>query len=536
MFQRLSSFAEMLQRHHTLDDLLWDMAECISITLSINDCIIYLRQENMLVQAAAYGIKNPTKHTIAEAITIPIGEGIVGTVALTQVSELVSDTREDPRYISDQFRGCSELTVPIVFQGTVIGVLDSEADRPHAYSQNDLLIFQAMANVAASRIAWFLEEQKRIQKEKELLADRLDSLGRLAGGVAHDFNNLLTVIGLNVELAAEVKDQEEREELLGAAFVSLKEAQGLTQQLMTFARDGESLRSEVQLASLLQNNLSILSSYASLRVSRDIDVALPTVWGDRSQLSQVIQNLLLNAAQAVNYTGHVQISITTENGANGQQVVVCVQDNGPGIPEELQHQVFDPYFSTKDTGTGLGLATAYWVVRRHDGELMMDNVETGGARFLLKLPALRIRIARSPSSIPTTLPPMHVLILEDQSTSTIKLRRLLTRLGHTVLAVNNGAHVASMWEHHQRNGTPFDLAILDQVHPSGVGGRDALALLQNAFPSARAIIMRENPEDAWLVEDHIEGFSAQLAKPFRLEDLEAVLRTEWTKSVQIIPS
>ena len=534
MFQRLSSFAEALQHHQTLDALLWHMAESTSTTLSIDDCIIYLRQEDLLVQAAAYGVKNPTKNTISETITIPIGEGIVGTVAHTQIPELVADTRRDPRYISDQFEGCSELTVPIVFQGTVIGVLDSEANQPHAYNQNDLLIFQAMANVAASRIAWFLDKQKHIQKEKELLAERLESLGRLAGGVSHDFNNLLTVIGLNIGLATEVDDQQERKELLEAASESVKEAQGLTQQLMTFARNGESLRSEVHLAALLQSSLSVLSGHTSLQISHDIEADLPTVWGDRSQLSQVLQNLLLNAAQAVQYTGHVRISITTENGASGQQVVMRVDDNGPGIPVELRHRIFEPYFTTKDSGTGLGLATAYWIVRRHDGVLMVDNMAASGARLVLRLPALRIRIVRSPGSMLTTLPSMHVLILEDQSSNTIGLRRLLTRLGHTVLAVQSGAQVAPMWGHHHRNGTPFDLAILDQVHPGGMGGQEALGLLQTEYPRARAIIMHAHTEDALLTSSHLEGFSAQLSKPFRLEELEAVLRKEWTESTRLI--
>jgi signal transduction histidine kinase len=536
MFQRLSEFAETLQYHQTLDALLWDMAESISALLGIEDCVIYLRHQDMLVQAAAYGIKNPTKHTIAEPITIPIGEGIVGTVAHTQTPELIEDTRQDSRYISDQFAGCSELTVPIVFQGTVIGVLDSEADRTHAYSQNDLIIFQAMANVSASRIAWLQGEQQRLKKEKEQVTQHLESLGRLAGGVAHDFNNLLMVVGLNIELAEESEDRLERQEVLDAALQSVKQARGLTQQLMTFARDGEPLRSEVNLADLLQSTLSVLSGYASLRVSHDIADELPTVWADSSQLSQVLQNLLINAAQAVNYTGHVQVSITMKNGASGQQVVVCVQDNGPGIPVGLQHQIFDPYFSTKETGTGLGLATAYWIVHRHGGKLMMSNVEGGGARFVFRLPSLRIRIARSPGSTPVPLPPMHVLILEDESRGTMGLRRLLTRLGHTVLAVHSGAQVVSTWSQYQRNGTPFDLAILDRVHPSGVGGREALALLRGEFPHARAVVMSDHAADVGPADYRLEGFSAQLAKPFRLEELEAVLRMEWSRGDQTAPA
>lgn len=523
MFEKLSAFAEALQHHQTLDALLWDMVENISSLLGIEDCVIYLRQHDMLVQAAAYGVKNPTQRTINEPIVIPIGEGIVGTVARTRIPEIVPDTRLDPRYISDQFDGFSELTVPIVFQGEVIGVLDSEAERTHAFRQSDLTIFQAMANVGASRIAWFLGEQKRIKKENERQTERLESLGRLAGGVAHDFNNLLMVIGLNIEAAAEIDEPLERQELIAMALESIRQSRGLTRQLMTFSRGGEPLRSEVCLDDLLQSNLSVLSSRAGLRVSCDITDNLPTVWGDRTQLSQVLQNLLINAAQAVDDEGHVQVSISTQSGARGQQVVVSVQDDGPGIPAELQPQIFDPYFTTKEAGTGLGLATAYWIVRRHDGELVMENIETGGARFVLRLPALRVRIARSPVSMTTEVSPLHVLILDDQTEIATGLRRLLMRSGHTAVAVHDGAQVASTWQQHHDSGTPFDLAILDLVHPSGVGGREALAQLRADFPRSPAIVMSGYSDDSVMADHRRYGFDARLAKPFLRGELEKAL-------------
>ena len=441
MFQKLSAFAAVMQQHQTLDELLWDMAEHISHLLNIEDCVIYLVQQDMLIQVAAYGIKNPTQRTIIEPIIIPIGEGIVGTVARTRVPEIISDTRLDDRYISDQFEGCSELTVPIVFQGEIIGVLDSEAEQTNAYSQEDLTIFQAMANVAASRIAWFLGEQQRLKRERALQIERLESLGRLAGDVAHDFNNLLMVIGLNIELMAGSNDVLDQKESTEAVLMAVEHARGLTRQLMTFARGGHPLRSEVNLDTLLQDSLSVLHNHSTLRVTHDITDALPTVWGDRSQLSQVLQNLLINAAQAVNYKGHVQVSAYTQNGASGQQVVVCVQDNGPGIPVEVQHQIFDPYFSTKDTGTGLGLATACWIVRRHDGELTMSNVG-GGACFTFSLPVLRVRIARSPISATAELPPLHILILDAQSSIATGLRRLLLQVGHTAVSVMDDSVMA----------------------------------------------------------------------------------------------
>ncbi len=492
--------------------------------LNIEDCVIYLIQNDMLVQTAAYGIKNPSRHTIIEPIVIPLGEGIVGTVAQTRVPEIVPDTRLDPRYISDQFAGCSEMTVPIVFQGTVIGVLDSEAEGTDAFCLEDLAIFQAMAGIAASRIAWFLAEQERLVEAKDQQIERLESLGRLAGGVAHDFNNLLMVIGLNIELASGSHDVQDRQESTEIALMAVEHARGLTKQLTTFARGGEPLRSEVEMGTIIADSFSVLAAHDSLRVTKDIDPALPTVWGDRSQLSQVVQNLLINAAQAMKFDGHIHVSATAQAGASGQRIVVCVQDNGPGIPTEVQQQIFDPYFSTKDTGSGLGLATAYWIVRRHEGELTMCNAEGGGALFSFSLPVLRVRIARSPTSASTSVSPLHILILDDQASIATGLRRLLVRAGHTATAVMDGAQVASLWLQQQAAGTPFDLAILDLVHPGGVGGKEALARLRAVCPQARAIVMSGYSDDEVMAQHRLHGFNARLSKPFLSRELDEALR------------
>jgi len=520
----LNAFALAMLQHHTLDDLLWDMATQIGNLMEIDDCVIYLVEGDVLVQAAAYGVKNPTRWTIAEPIAIPIGEGIVGTVAKTRRAEIVADTRQDPRYIADQFAGASELTVPIVFQDEVIGVLDSEAEGVNVYTEGDLELFQSIANVAASRIAWLRSEQQRAEDEEARHAVRLESLGKLAGGVAHDFNNLLTVIGLHLGLAMEAHDEAEGEEARDTALQAIERAKGLTKQLMVFARGGAPLREEVALGPLVREALSFLRGHEGLELTLDMPDELPMVWGDPGQLGQVFHNLMLNAAQAMSWSGTIKVSVTTRDGSDGRRVCITVEDQGPGVPQELRNRIFDPYYSTKGNGTGLGLATSYWIVRRHDGELDVGDAPGGGASFSIRVPALHLRVVRSQEAVEESLPPLRVLVLDDEVAVADGLRRNLVRIGHTAVSVVDGTRVAPMWEQARADGRPFDVAVLDLVQPGRAGGVDALKQLRSVDSNARAVVMSVYFENPVMEEYTAHGFNARLAKPFRVGDLERALR------------
>jgi signal transduction histidine kinase/ActR/RegA family two-component response regulator len=513
----------MLQ-HHTLDDLLWDMVDQIGNLLDLEDCVIYLVEGDVLVQAAAYGPKNPTRWTITKPIAIPIGTGIVGTVARTRRPEIVADTLSDARYISDQFAGASELTVPIIFQDEVIGVLDSEAEGSNVYTQDDLTLFQSIANVAATRIAWLRSEQKRAEEEEARHAERLESLGKLAGGVAHDFNNLLTVIGLHLDLAMEAHDEAESEEARDTALQAIERAKGLTKQLMVFARGGEPLREEVALEPLVREALSFLGGHEGLELTLDMPDELPVVWGDPGQLGQVFHNLMLNAAQAMSWCGAIKVSATTRDGADGRTVCVTVEDQGPGVPQSLRNRIFDPYYSTKGNGTGLGLATSYWIVRRHGGDLDVGDAADGGACFSIRMPALHLRVVRSPETAEVALPNLRVLVLDDEVAVADGLRRHLARTGHAAISVVDGTRVAPMWERARAEGRPFDVAILDLVQPGRAGGVDALAQLRAVDPKARAVVMSSYFENPVMVDYAAHGFNARLAKPFRLNELQHALK------------
>ena len=522
--QTLNAFALAMLQHHTLDDLLWDMVEQIGSLLDIEDCVVYLAEGDVLVQAAAYGVKNPTRWTIAEPIAIPIGEGIVGTVARTRCPEIVANTGLDKRYISDQFRGASELSVPIIFQDRLIGVLDTEAEGTDVYTQDDLELFQSFAMVAATRIAWLQSEQQRAREEEAQHVERLESLGKLAGGVAHDFNNLLTVIGLHLSLATEAHDEADSKEARDTALQAIERAKALTKQLMVFGRGGEPLREEVAPGPLVREALSFLGGHEGLNLILDMPEELPVVWADPGQLGQVFHNLMLNAAQAMSWSGTIRVSATTRDGAEGRRVIITVEDEGPGVPLDLRNRVFDPYYSTKGNGTGLGLATSYWIVRRHGGALEVGDAASGGACFSVSVPALHLRVVRAPETSVVRLPSLRVLVMDDEVAVAEGLRSHLIRSGHDAVSVVDGACVAPTWEQARAAGRPFDVAILDLVQPGRSGGVGALERLRAVDAEARAIVMSGYSENPVMARYDEHGFNARLAKPFRAVELQRALK------------
>lgn len=226
--EKIESFSLAMLNAESLEDLLWTIAQSVGEILAFEDCVIYLNINNYLIQKAAYGIKNPKERTLLNEIIIPIGSGIVGTVAKTGVPEIVSDTRIDRRYIYDEISGLSELTVPIIYESKTIAVIDSESTVLNAYSENDKRLLSIIANIASPRIASAkyysklhhtkrqlqvanleLEcsiKQLKLNQESLIHSEKMASIGLLSAGIAHEINNPLAFSLSNLSIMKEYCD------------------------------------------------------------------------------------------------------------------------------------------------------------------------------------------------------------------------------------------------------------------------------------------------------------------------------------------
>ena len=513
--QILQRFAEVLARPYSLDALAWELADQIGSLLGLEDCVIYVRDGEALVQAAAYGVKAEDRHVV-EPIVIPVGEGIVGTVAATGRAEYVPDTREDPRYIADQFAGASELTVPVVFEGRVIAVLDSEDAQSDAFSEPDQAMFQLLASMCAGHFAW-LEALRQRQREADLRRrDRIEALGLLAGGVAHDFNNLLGVVSLNLDLAEDAR-LDTRHAALEASRQAVERARGLTSQLATFSTGGDPLRELVQADDLVQELCQEAQEHERVALQLNLAGELPSLNADRTQLCQALRNLVRFFASGAVSPCHLEVAAEERDGSLHLEVG-CADHLLDA--EDTQH-LFDPYYGD-NRGAGLGLAAAYWIVSRHDGQLDVRSDATNGTTFHIRLPALPGRVVVSPGR-PAVARSLSILVVDDEPALLRAVGSLLERMGHRVVACTDGWDAVRRWRDAMLHA-PFDLAVLDLTHPAGQGGLETFRQLRALDPEVRGIVMSGYTDDDAMVAFREHGFCARLEKPFHRQQLARALQ------------
>ena len=383
-----------------------------------------------------------------------------------------------------------------------------------------------------------ITERQRNEAERRK-AETLEQLGLLAGGIAHDFNNLLTAIIGNISLASLLlpPDDEMAERLDDAKNASLR-ARDLAQQLLTFARGGAPIKKTASITKLIEDTVSF-----SLRGSRNRsefefapDVAQSEI--DAGQISQVIANLVVNADQAMPNGGTLNVScdnfcydtsdVIIPDLVPGDYVRVRIRDEGVGIPEKYLKRIFDPYFTTKPKGNGLGLATAYSIVKNHNGLMTVESEVHVGTTFTLYLPAAQHVEAPVTEERPKKLAEAahgtgRILVVDDEDAIRDLVEFTLTRLGYEVSQAATALQGVEMYKEKLRVGKRLDLVILDLTLPGGMGGKEALKKLIEVDPTVNAIVSSGYATNATMSRYQDFGFRGCIAKPYEAAELGKIV-------------
>lgn len=375
--------------------------------------------------------------------------------------------------------------------------------------------------------------RERKQVETRLLRElqrtqRLESLGVLAGGIAHDFNNILTGVLGNISLCRHlVSPSDPVQERLAEAEKALVRARDLTMQLLTFARGGMPIKKPSEIRDLIVDSATFVLRGSRSRCEFDIPDDLSPVEVDPGQISRVLQNLVLNADQAMPGGGVITIRARNLPGPEGSlhRVQISITDQGVGIPEDDLECIFDPYFTTKKGGSGLGLTTCYSILRNHGGSISVESRVGHGSTFHVVLPSTDA--AASPAQAPrdgTLQGHGRVLVMDDEPLVRSVATQIMIRLGYEVVAVSDGGEAAECYRQARESGRPFDLVILDLTVPGGVGGIETLGLLRRLDPDVRAIVSSGYSSDPIMAEYSKYGFRGVVVKPYTVGEMGRMLR------------
>ncbi len=387
---------------------------------------------------------------------------------------------------------------------------------PECIEDGSVLWHGHVADITKYRLAG--EERMRLQK--------LESLGVLAGGIAHDFNNILTAIMANASMANLTARDEVQNDSLSAIVKASERAAGLTQQLLAFARGGIPSTQVASIADVIKDSAEFILGKSSKSVC-EMDIAddLWLVDIDGSQIAQVIQNLVLNADQAMPDGGKIKIlarNVTNPPSISekGDFVHISVIDKGIGIPKESFDSIFEPYFTTKGAGSGLGLSVVFRIIEKHKGRIVVSSKQGKGSTFCIFLPADHSKSKPVPTidddaSVSKTY---KILAMDDDLMMQEVLNEALSMLGHRVTMTGNGDEAIDAYRTTAFTGEPFDLVILDLTIPGGMGGEETLRRLLEINPDLVAII------SSGYADRIPTGFKAALPKPYNLKTLSGVIR------------
>jgi PAS domain S-box-containing protein len=388
--------------------------------------------------------------------------------------------------------------------------------------------------VLSGGVALFEDISERKKAEAERLRfSKLESLGTLAGGIAHDFNNILTAILGNLSLAKiDLQSERYTKERLDDTERACQKAQMLARQLLTFAKGGVPVKEIVSVEDFVTESGLFTCRGSKAQCTFNFSENLWAIKADPGQMNQVIQNLIINSIQAMPSGGPIQVSaenLVVDATSNlplsvGKYVKISIQDQGVGIPAEHLANIFDPYFTTKQMGSGLGLATAHAIVQSHQGYIAVKSALGVGTTFDIYLPAVARRIIAPPDKEREILSGQGtILLMDDEEIVRQTIGKMLQHLGYQVAFANDGAEAIELFLQAQESGTAFDAVILDLTISGGMGGKETIGRLLEIDPQVKAIVSSGYSDDPIIAEYAKYGFSGAIAKPYKLSELGKIL-------------
>lgn len=374
--------------------------------------------------------------------------------------------------------------------------------------------------------------QIRKMELEALRSNKLESISILAGGIAHDFNNILTAITGNISLAKMYSSSsQETIDVLDEIEKASIRARELTQQLLTFAKGGLPIKKTASVAELLREISSFVLRGTNVKCEFVIPESLWPAEIDRGQISQVINNLIINAQQAMPEGGTVIIEcenvIISDKRhlplTKGKYVKMTIKDTGIGISRQYLQKIFDPYFTTKQKGSGLGLAVSHSIIKKHGGYITVESVIGSGSAFSIILPASKGRVKSEREKQQMCAGSGKILIIDDEEMVRKVAGRMLKHLGYRVEYAVDGAEGIKKYMEAMTSEKSFDAVIMDLTIPGGMGGKEAVKNLLEIDSGVKAIVSSGYSNDPVMANFSDYGFKGVVVKPFRLDELSKTI-------------
>jgi PAS domain S-box-containing protein len=490
------------------------------------------------------------------AVTLrSIGDGVITTdttgkiMLMNKVAEILTEyTQEEAvgkplhtifAIISERTRiPCENPVDKVLSQGAVVGlgndtVLISKEGIERIIADSGAPIRDKNSKIVGVVLVFRDITDKRNMELELLRKQKLESLGILAGGIAHDFNNILTAILTNVTLAKmRVRDNTVQTKLVKIEKASLQ-ATELTQQLLTFSKGGAPVKKTTSIKELVRDSAVFALRGSNVRCHFYVPENLWPVDVDAGQISQVINNVIINADQAMPEGGI--ITVRAENAVVGADAVptpgnyikIAISDQGVGIPQQYLQKVFDPYFTTKQKGSGLGLATSYSIINRHNGYMNIDSVVGEGTTVYIWLPTAEAAPQTKEVHHDIVKGRGNILLMDDEESILEAASEVLQFLGYTVVTAADGNKAVDMYEKALETD-PFDVIIMDLTVPGGMGGKETISTLLEIDPCVKAIVSSGYSTDPVMADYKKYGFKGVVTKPYTIEELSEVLHTVLT--------